>query len=56
MIGFVPRTRPTVIPLARDVHRCAIVQSVDRDRVLAVIAARLFDVMSRGKTLTEAYK
>jgi hypothetical protein len=64
MVGFVPRTRPTVIPLRCDVHRCAIVDSMPRDRVLAVIAAKLYDVMSgmtankpgNHKTLAEAYK
>jgi len=48
MIGFVPRTRPTIIPLARDVQRCAIIESLGRDRVIATIAARMYDLCRMG--------
>lgn len=61
VIGFVPRKRPTVIPLARDVRRCAIVQMVGRDRAIAMIAKQLYDVLTRPggnriRSLREAYK
>lgn len=56
MIGFVPRNRPTVIPLRTDVQRAAIVESVGRDRVIAAIATRLYQLRESGRPLQDAYR